>query len=50
MTAKPPAGHPTLILEDYSFWFKPSAGQPEGAAALTGVSFSIEAEIGRAHV
>ena len=43
MTAAPPVGHPALVLEDYSFWFKPSAGQPEGAAALAGVSFSVEA-------
>ena len=43
MTAAPPAGHPALVIEDYSFWFKPSAGQPEGAAALAGASFSVEA-------
>ena len=43
MTPVPPVGHPALVLEDYSFWFKPTAGQPEGAAALAGVSFSVEA-------
>ena len=31
-----------LALQSYSFWFKPQGGQPEGPAALTEVSFSIE--------
>mgnify|MGYP006094856503 FL=1 len=34
---------PALVLEDYSFWFKPPSGQPEGPAALLDVSFEIEA-------
>ena len=32
-----------LTLEEYSFWFKPAAGEPEGPAALNEVSFSVEA-------
>jgi len=32
-----------LALESYSFWFKPQGGQPEGPAALTDVSFTVEA-------
>tara|TARA_B100000029_G_scaffold513973_1_gene615160 strand:+ start:1893 stop:3668 length:1776 start_codon:yes stop_codon:yes gene_type:complete len=32
-----------LVLEDYNFWFKPPAGQPEGPPALLNVSFEIEA-------
>ena len=32
-----------LTLEEYSFWFKPAAGEPESAAALDEVSFSVEA-------
>ena len=32
-----------LTLEEYSFWFKPAAGEPEGPAALDEVSFSVEA-------
>ena len=37
------SGEPALVLEDYSFWFKPPAGQPEGPAALVDVSFEIGA-------
>jgi len=33
---------PALVLEDYSFWFKPAAGQPEGPPALVDVSFEVE--------
>jgi len=33
---------PALALESYSFWFKPQGGHPEGPAALSEVSFSIE--------
>lgn len=32
-----------LVLEEYSFWFKPGAGQPEGPPALEEVSFCVEA-------
>ena len=32
-----------LVLEEYSFWFKPAASQPEGPPALKEVSFCIEA-------
>ena len=32
-----------LTLEEYSFWFKPAGGDPEGPAALDEVSFSVEA-------
>ena len=32
-----------LTLEEYSFWFKPAAGEPEGPAALDEVSFSVKA-------
>ena len=35
-------GTPALILEDYSFWFKPPAGQPEAPPALVDVSFEVE--------
>jgi energy-coupling factor transport system ATP-binding protein len=34
---------PVLVVEDYSFWFKPAAGAAEGPAALLDVSFEIEA-------
>ena len=34
---------PALVLEDYSFWFKPPAGGREGPAALVDVSFEIQA-------
>ena len=37
------SGAPALVLEDYSFWFKPPAGQPEGPPALADVSFEIQA-------
>ena len=44
MASNPPAaGHMALVLEDYSFWFKPAAGQSEGPAALKEVSFCVEA-------
>ena len=33
---------PALVLEDYSFWFKPPAGQPEGPPALVDVSVEVE--------
>ncbi|MFP3913608.1 MAG: ABC transporter ATP-binding protein, partial [Actinomycetota bacterium] len=32
---------PALAVEDYSFWFKPQSGTPEGPAALSDVSFEI---------
>ena len=31
-----------LVVEDYSFWFKPASGQPEGPPALRDVSFSVD--------
>jgi energy-coupling factor transporter ATP-binding protein EcfA2 len=34
---------PVLVLEKYSFWFKPPVGQPEGPPAFLDVSFEIEA-------
>ncbi len=34
---------PALVVEDYCFWFKPSAGRPEGPPALIDVSFEIQA-------
>lgn len=34
---------PALVLEEYSFWFKPAAGEPEGSAALEEISLSVEA-------
>ena len=37
------ADRPTLVLEDYSFWFKPPDGRPEGPPALAEVSFSVAA-------
>lgn len=38
----PPADHLALVLEEYSFWFKPGASQPEGPPALEDVSVSVE--------
>ncbi|MCZ0953812.1 MAG: energy-coupling factor transporter ATPase, partial [Rhodospirillaceae bacterium] len=38
----PPADHMALVLEEYSFWFKPGASQPEGPPALKDVSVSVE--------
>lgn len=32
-----------LVLEEYSFWFKPAANRPEGPPALKEVSFCVEA-------
>ncbi|HEY5623882.1 MAG TPA: energy-coupling factor transporter ATPase [Gammaproteobacteria bacterium] len=32
-----------LAVEDYSFWFKPASGQPEGPPALKEVSFAASA-------
>ena len=43
MTAAPSSERAALTLEEYSFWFKPAAGEPEGPAALDEVSFSVEA-------
>ena len=37
------SSYSALVLEDYNFWFKPPAGQPEGPPALLDVSFEIEA-------
>ncbi len=37
------SGDPALVVEDYSFWFKPPTGQPEGPPALIDVSFEIDA-------
>ncbi len=33
---------PALVVEDYSFWFKPQVGQTEGPPALTDVTFEIQ--------
>ncbi|MFL2547216.1 MAG: ABC transporter ATP-binding protein [Candidatus Rariloculaceae bacterium] len=33
---------PVLVVEDYSFWFKPAAGAAEGPPALLDVAFEIE--------
>lgn len=33
---------PALVLSDYSFWFKPAGGEPEGPPALKDVNFEIE--------
>lgn len=33
---------PALVLDQYSFWFKPPSDQPEGPPALNDVSFEIE--------
>ena len=35
--------NPALCVEDYSFWFKPPTGSPEGPPALVDVSFEIKA-------
>ncbi len=43
MTSNPSAARAALVLEEYSFWFKPVGGEPEGRAALRDVSFSVEA-------
>lgn len=32
---------PALAVRDYSFWFKPQGGAPEGPAALADVSFEV---------
>ncbi len=34
---------PALVVEDYSFWFKPPPGRGEGPPALADVSFEIQA-------
>ena len=39
------SSYSALVLEDYNFWFKPPAGQPEGPPALLDVSFEIEAGV-----
>ncbi len=31
-----------LVVEDYSFWFKPASGQPEGPPALSEISFAVD--------
>jgi len=36
------AADPVLVVEDYSFWFKPPTGKPEAPPALVDVSFEIE--------
>jgi energy-coupling factor transport system ATP-binding protein len=33
---------PALVLENYSFWFKPPTGEPEGPPALRDVSFEVD--------
>lgn len=33
---------PALVLQDYSFWFKPPSGEPEGPPALKDVNFEID--------
>ena len=43
MTSIPSADQPALVLEEYSFWFKPAADAPEGLAALEEISLSVEA-------
>ena len=43
MISTPSADRAALVLEDYSFWFKPAARESEGPAALEEVSFTIEA-------
>ena len=43
MTSTASSDGAALELEEYSFWFKPAAGEPEGPAALAEVSFSVEA-------
>ena len=42
MNSTPSADRAALALEDYSFWFKPAARDPEGPAALEKVSFTVE--------
>ena len=41
MTSASSANQPALVLQDYSFWFKPAAGEPEGPAALDEISLSV---------
>ena len=41
MTSASSANQPALVLQEYSFWFKPAAGEPEGPAALDEISFSV---------
>lgn len=36
------SGDIALAVEDYSFWFKPPTGEPEGPPALIDVSFEIQ--------
>ncbi len=36
------ADESTLVVENYSFWFKPPPGSPEGPPALIDVSFEIQ--------
>lgn len=36
------ADEPALVVEDYSFWFKPAPGRPEASPALVDVSFEIQ--------
>jgi len=36
------SGNTALVVEDYSFWFKPPTGEPEGPPALINVSFEIQ--------
>ena len=43
VTSTSSADRAAIVLEEYSFWFKPAAGEPEGPAALDAVSFSVEA-------
>ena len=43
MTSTPSSDQPALVLEEYSFWFKPAAGAQEGPAALEEISLSVEA-------
>ena len=41
MTSASSANQPALVLQGYSFWFKPAAGEPEGPAALDEISLSV---------
>ena len=41
MTSASSANQPALVLQEYSFWFKPAAGEPEGPAALDEISLSV---------
>lgn len=43
MTSTPSSDQPALVLEEYSFWFKPADGAQEGPAALEEISLSVEA-------